>query len=143
MSLCFSRAESSPDDSTTSRALAGTPVAQYNVGKMISERLAKIEAALRDNNAIPEAARQELLGLLAGLKAEVTPLVATHSDSAHQITGSAESAVQATMKREEQPEHAAQAVQGLAASVRQFEATHPRLVEIVDELALTLSNLGI
>jgi hypothetical protein len=123
--------------------MAGARATQYNVQAMISERLAKLETTLQDNNTIPEPTRQELLGLLAGLKAEVTPLLATHGDSAHAITGSAESAVQASIKREEQPEHAAEAVEGLAASVRQFEATHPRLVEIVDQLALTLSNLGI
>jgi hypothetical protein len=110
---------------------------------MISERLAKLESRLQDSATIPEATRQELLELLAGLKAEVTPLQATHGESARRITGSAEIAVEASMQRDEQPEHAAQAVQGLAASVRQFEATHPRLVAIVDELALTLSNLGI
>lgn len=110
---------------------------------MLSERLAQLETTLRDNATIPEATRQELLGLLAGLKAEVTPLVSTHGESAREITGSAESAVQTSLQREAQPEHAAQAVEGLAASVRQFEATHPRLVEIVDQLALTLSNLGI
>jgi hypothetical protein len=123
--------------------MASASLAQYNVGKMISERLAKLEATLRNNATIPEGTRQELLGLLAGLKSEVTPLAATHGESVQDIAGSTESAVQASMKREEQPERAAQAVQGLAASVRQFEATHPRLVEIVDQLALTLSNLGI
>jgi hypothetical protein len=123
--------------------MAGARATQYNVQAMISERLAKLETTLRDNDTIPEPTRQELLSLLTGLKAEVTPLLATHGDSAQAIAGSAESAVQASMKREEQPEHAAEAVEGLAASVRQFEATHPRLVEIVDQLALTLSNLGI
>jgi hypothetical protein len=110
---------------------------------MISERLAKIETALRNNASIPEGTRQELLVLLAGLRSEVTPLLATHGESAHEIAGSAEAAVHATMKREAEPEQAAQAVDGLAASVREFEVTHPRLVEIVDQLALTLSNLGI
>ena len=110
---------------------------------MISERLAKIESTLRDNASIPDATRQELLGLLAGLKNEVTPLLETHGANAREIAGNAADAVQASIQRDEQPEQAAQAVQGLAASVREFEATHPRLVEIVDQLALTLSNMGI
>jgi len=62
----------------------------------------------------------------------VAPLVKTHGESASQITGSADAAVQAAVRREEQPEEAAQAVEGLAASVRDFEASHPRLVQIVD-----------
>ena len=110
---------------------------------MLSLRLAKLETTLRDNPSIPEGTRQELLELVAGLKAEVVPLVDTHGETAHEIAGSAEAAVHAAVRREEEPEQAVQAVQGLADSVREFEATHPRLVEIVDRLALTLSNMGI
>jgi hypothetical protein len=110
---------------------------------MISERLARLEASLRNNASIPEATRQELLELVAGLKAEVVPLGDTHGETAHEIAGKAEAAVQASVSQDAMPAQTAQAVEGLAASVREFEATHPRLVEIVDQLALTLSNLGI
>jgi hypothetical protein len=110
---------------------------------MISERLAQLESSLRDNASLPEATRQELLDLVAGLKAEMAPLMDTHGENARAIAGRAEAAVQASINRDEQPEQAEQAVKGLAASVREFEVTHPRLVEIVDQLALTLSNLGI
>jgi len=110
---------------------------------MIPERIAQIEATLRTSAHIPEATRQELLDLLAGLKTEVAPLVATHASTVDHITGSADAAVQAAVRREEQPEEAAQAVEGLAASVRDFEVSHPRLVQIVDRLAVTLSNMGI
>ena len=110
---------------------------------MIPERLAQIEATLRNSPNIPEATRQELLELVASLKAEVGPLAATHGETAEQIAGSADAAVQAAVHRGEEPEQAAQAVEGLAASVRDFEASHPKLVEIVDRLALTLSNMGI
>jgi hypothetical protein len=110
---------------------------------MIPERIAQIEATLRDSANIPEATRQELLDLVARLKTEVAPLVKTHGESADQIAGSADAAVQAAVRREEQPEEAAQAVEGLAASVRDFEVSHPKLVQIVDRLAVTLSNMGI
>ncbi len=110
---------------------------------MIDEPIAKIESTLRDSNSIPEPTRQELLELLAGLKAEMTPLVSTHGPVAGEIADNASAAVQAAVRRQEQPEQVAPAVEGLATSVRMFEGTHPRLVEIVDQLALTLSNLGI
>jgi hypothetical protein len=110
---------------------------------MIPERIAQIEATLRNSPNIPDATRQELLDLVARLKTEVAPLVKTHEESVEQIAGSADAAVQAAVRREEQPEEAAQAVEGLAASVRDFEASHPKLVQIVDRLAVTLSNMGI
>lgn len=68
-------------------------------------------------------------------------LADTHS--AQQIAGSAEAAVNASIQREQQRQRANQAVEGLAASVREFEASHPKLVEIVDQLTVTLSNMGI
>jgi class 3 adenylate cyclase len=109
---------------------------------MIPEHIARIEATLRNSTNISESTRQELLDLLEGLKAEVAPLAATHRETADQITGSADAAVQAAVHGE-QSEEAAQAVEGLAASVRDFEASHPRLVQIVDRLAVILSNMGI
>jgi hypothetical protein len=110
---------------------------------MIPERLAQIEATLRNSANIPEATRQELLDLLAGLKAEVAPFAVTNSATADEIADNADAAVQAAVHRGEEPEKAAEAAEGLAASVRDFEASHPRLVEIVDRLAQTLSNMGI
>jgi hypothetical protein len=107
---------------------------------MIQDRIAQIEATLRSATSIPEATRFELLELLATLKAEVGPLVATHGDSAQHITGRADAAVQAAVNRDGQT---AEALEGLASSVRDFEVSHPRLVQVVDRLALTLSNMGI
>ena len=110
---------------------------------MISERLAKIEDTIRNTTHVPEATRKELLGLVAGLKAEVMPLVDTHVETAEEIAGSADAAVNAAVRQEEAPDKVAQVMDKLAGSVRAFEATHPRLVEIVDQLVLTLSNMGI
>jgi len=110
---------------------------------MIPERIAKLEATLRNSAGIPEATRQELLDLVASLRAEVAPIVTTHGEEAHDIADSAEVAVEAAVRREDEPEKAARALEGLVASVRAFETTHPRLAEVVDRLALTLSNMGI
>lgn len=115
----------------------------YGAGAMIPERIAQIEATLRRNSQIPEATRAELLELLAGLKSEVAPLVATHGESAQQIAGSADVAVQAAVRRSEEPAEADQALEGLTDSVREFETSHPQLVQVVNRLAHTLSNMGI
>jgi len=110
---------------------------------MIPERIAHIEETLRNAPNIPDSTRAELIALLAGLKAEIVPLATTHGESVEQIAGSADAAVTAATQPGKQPAEAAQAVEGLAASVRDFEASHPRLVEVVDRLAVTLSNMGI
>jgi hypothetical protein len=110
---------------------------------MIPERIAQIEATLQSNAQIPEATRRELLDLLAGLKAEVAPLVETHGESARHIAGSADAAVQAAVRRGEEPAQADEALEGLTDSVREFEASHPHLVQLVNRFAHTLSNMGI
>lgn len=110
---------------------------------MIPERIAQIEATLRSNSQIPDATREELLELLAGLKSEVAPLVETHGASAQQITGRADAAVQAAVRRGEEPAQANEALEGLTYSVREFETSHPQLVQVVNRLAHTLSNMGI
>lgn len=106
---------------------------------MIQDRIAKIEATLSSSPNIPAETRHELLTLLGELKAEVTPFAATHDAEAQSITAAVEQATREGQK----PEESSQALEGLASSVRDFEASHPRLVQIVDRLALTLSNMGI
>lgn len=88
---------------------------------MIPEHLAKLENTLRTSANIPETTRQELLDLVAGLKAEVSQ----------------------SSPGERAPGSSMQVAQALSSSVRQLEATHPQLVEMVNQIALTLSNMGI
>jgi len=110
---------------------------------MIQDRIAKIEATLSNSPNIPAETRQELLTLLAELKAEVTPFATTHGAEAQSITQLTDAAFEHATREEKQPAETAEALEGLASSVRDFEASHPRLVQIVDRIALTLSNMGI
>jgi hypothetical protein len=110
---------------------------------MISERLAKIEDTIRNARDVPDATRKELLSLVADLKAEAMPFADSRGETAEASAGTVETSVISTVRRGEAPDKAAQVMAELADSVRAFEATHPRLVELVDQLALTLSNMGI
>jgi hypothetical protein len=110
---------------------------------MIQDRIAKIEATLSNAQNIPAETRDELLKLLAELKAEVAPLEETHRQQASDIAQFTDAAVQDAMRSEREPEVTAEALKSLASSVGDFEASHPRLVQIVDRIALTLSNMGI
>ena len=108
---------------------------------MIHDRIAKIEATLTNAPDLPAATRAELLALLADLKAEVASIVPTHGEQAQTITRSADAAFSLAAKPEEVRTPAV--LQDFRASVEGFEAAHPRLVQIVDRIALTLSNMGI
>jgi hypothetical protein len=110
---------------------------------MIQDRIARIESTLDNAQNLPPETKETLLALLAELKAEVARLPETHGEDAASIASFADVSVHEATRSERKPEQAAAALDGLAASVRGFEASHPRLVEIVDRFALTLSNMGI
>ena len=108
---------------------------------MIQDRIAKIETTLAHAADLPPATRAELLALLAALKTEVAGLEAAHGDQARTITNSADAAFSLASRREEAASPAV--LDDLRASVAGFEASHPQLVQVVDRIALTLSNMGI
>ena len=110
---------------------------------MIQDRIDKIEATVTHATNLPAETRQELLNLLAELKAEVAPLTATHDEDASSIARFADASVHEATRTERKPEQTEAALKGLTSSVHGFEASHPRLVEIVDRIATTLSNMGI
>jgi hypothetical protein len=110
---------------------------------MIQDRIDKIEAKLRNAQNLPAETRQELLKLLADLKTEVASLTKTHGEDADSIARFADASVHEAIRRTPKPEQAATALKGLSASVEGFEVSHPQLVQLVDRLAVTLSNMGI
>ncbi len=110
---------------------------------IIQDRIEKIEATLKDAGSLTEETRAELLRLLAELKAEVAPLTQTHGEDAQSITHFASASVHEATRTARKPDQADAALKGLTASVEGFEASHPRLVEVVNRIAITLSNMGI
>jgi hypothetical protein len=110
---------------------------------MLPETLLKIEERVRNAESITPQQRNELLGLLATLKAEVTGLSDAHPDQAQSIAGfTAVSAHEAT-RDERDPELMELSIKGLSHSVGGFEESHPKLVQAVNSICTTLSNLGI
>jgi hypothetical protein len=110
---------------------------------MLNDTISQIEAKLRDAAALKPGQREELLALLATLKAEVAGLSQTHADEARSIAGYAGVSAHEAMREPKNETLLEHSVEGLRASVTGFEKSHPRLVDIVNRIATTLSNLGI
>jgi DNA-binding transcriptional ArsR family regulator len=110
---------------------------------MIHDRIAKIEATLKDAASLPDRTRAELLRLLAELKSEVAPLTETHDEDAQSIAHFTTASVHEATRGMRKPDQADAALKGLKASVEGFEVSHPQLVEVVNRIAITLSNMGI
>lgn len=110
---------------------------------MIEDRIQKIEARLQESANIPEPARAELLKLLAALKDEVGTLEKHHEEDARSVTGFIDASAHEATRAEKKPKLVEASLNGLTASVEAFEASHPKLAEVVNQIAVRLSNMGI
>jgi len=110
---------------------------------MIEDTIGKIESRIEGADAIKEERRQELLQLLGTLKAEVAALSKTHGEEAQSIAGFTQVSTHEATRTEQNPELLKLSLSGLGSSVEGFEQSHPRLVQIVNAISHTLSNLGI
>ena len=110
---------------------------------MIENTIGKIEERIRGAEAIKDERRHELLQLLGTLKAEVAELSKTHGEQAQSIAGFTEVSAHEATRTKQNPELLKLSLDGLGSSVRELEQSHPRLVQIVNTISNTLSNLGI
>lgn len=110
---------------------------------MIKETISQIEERIRVAGTMSGAQKTELLKLLGELKSEMNTLASTHADDARSIAGFTDVSTHEATRGQPKPELVEQSVQGLATSVRGFEDSHPRLVQLVNSICTTLSNLGI
>ncbi len=110
---------------------------------MIDETIQRIEARLRGAESLPDQTRAELLLLLATLKSEVGQLPAAHSAAAREIARAADASTSEALASERDDESHRKALAELAGSVREFEDSHPQLVQVVNSIASALSRMGI
>jgi hypothetical protein len=110
---------------------------------MIEDTIGKIEARIEGAEAIREDRRKELLQLLGTLKSEVAQLSRTHSEQAQSIAGFTELSAHEATRSQQDPRLLKLSLEGLSSSVSELEESHPRLVQLVNALSNTLSNLGI
>ncbi len=110
---------------------------------MIKDRLDKIEERLKKSNTVPEKEKVELLDLLTTLRTEIADLSKTHHEQAESVAGFAELSTHEATREEKSPALVNLSIEGLISSVRDFEITHPNLVEIINRFCTMLSNLGI
>jgi len=98
---------------------------------MIEETIRQIEARLNASTNLPPETRAELVDLLAKLRMEAAQLPASQRSEIEPRDATAES------------ESMEQQVDKLRSSVEEFEVSHPKVVQLVNHLANTLSGLGI
>ncbi len=110
---------------------------------MLEHTLRKIEERLRGAGTLESGQKSELLELVKALKEEISALEVSQPDQAHSIAGFADVSTHEAMRAGKSPELLSHAVGGLSSSVQGFEQAHPRLTEVVNRLAVLLSNMGV
>lgn len=110
---------------------------------MIEDTISKIEAKIQGADSIRSERRAELLNLLGTLKSEISTLSQTHSEQAESIAGFTERSAHEATRVDQNPELLDLSLKGMSSSVGGFEKSHPQLVQIVNSISQTLSNLGI
>jgi hypothetical protein len=110
---------------------------------MIEDTLNKIEARIEASDSIKDERKQELLQLVNTLKSEISGLSKTHGEQAESIAGFAEMSAHEATRSQQNPELLDLSLKGLTSSVEEFEKSHPRLVQLVNNISTTLANLGI
>lgn len=99
---------------------------------MIEQTIRQIEARLRASANLPSETRDELLTLLATLRAE-----------AGQLPPATERVAQAPPAADADAGSMQTSIDQLRHSVEEFEESHPRLVQLTNHVANTLAGLGI
>lgn len=110
---------------------------------MIQKTIAEIEARLQKVDSIKEENKTDLLNLLTTLKSEIEELSKTHSEQAQSIAGFTSVSAHEAIREAKNPRLVQLSLDGLSASVAELEHSHPKLVEAVNRICVTLSNLGI
>ena len=110
---------------------------------MIDKNLQELEEKIKRSPVIPKEKQNELIALLSSLKSEITELAKTKNEAAESIAGFTKISTHEATRRNKDQHLIDLSLKGLSSSVREFEATHPKLVERVNAICTMLANLGI
>ena len=110
---------------------------------MINETLKRIETTVSDCETLAATKRYELLTLISELKQEIGKLEGSDSDAAGSIARYAESSVSEAVRAQPDTELLNHSLRGLSLSVQRFEASHPTLMGIINNIGQALNSAGI
>ena len=110
---------------------------------MVQNTIEKIEEKIRANKSLNESDKTQLLALLASLKPEMAKFSNEQAEHAESVAGFIERSTHEALRQQKNPTLFKLAMDGLSASVKGFEASHPQLVENVNYIASALANIGI
>jgi non-ribosomal peptide synthetase component E (peptide arylation enzyme) len=110
---------------------------------MIKDTLSKIETVITRVGTLDNKYKSELVALLNKLKAEVEVLPASRMEEANSLANFAQAAAHEAAREKSDDRLKTLSREGLAHSVKNFEVSHPVLVDTVNNICLILARIGI
>ncbi len=110
---------------------------------MLQHTLKTIENKIKDTPHIPDESKAEFLDLLHQLNDQINALKEIQAEKAQSIKGFTKVSAHEITRREMDPGLVRIAMEGLSSSVKEFEASHPKLVQTVNAICDFLSKIGI
>ena len=112
---------------------------------MIRQTIAQIEQKLQDAEDLADDLREQLLEKLGQLDAELDSgkAAAFDADSLNSLVSFTQLSAHEALRPQQDPELLKLALKGVERNLERFEADHPRLVNLVNNFCITLSNMGI
>jgi uncharacterized protein YecE (DUF72 family) len=111
--------------------------------EMALERLLHLEARIHESHDLTPQQKEELLQLLAELKEAMAELSTTHEAHAPSSTRVPDMAAAETTQQDTPQHSLRRAMDDVSTSVEAFEASHPELVNTVNQISTLLANMGI
>ncbi|MHB0996581.1 MAG: DUF4404 family protein [Elusimicrobiales bacterium] len=110
---------------------------------MLKDTLNKIETAIAKVQAAESKDKAELVALLGKLKAELAALPESRVDEARSIGNFTEAAAHEVTRGDASVQLKNLSISGISYAVKGFEASHPQLVSVVNEICMVLARMGI
>ena len=111
--------------------------------KMSLDSLGQLKASIHETHELSPQQKEELLGLVSELKAAMANVSTTPEAHAPSRTRETDRAAAKTT-RQDTPRHPLRrAMDDVSTSVEAFEASHPELVNTVNQISTLLANMGI
>ena len=110
---------------------------------MLKNTLAKLESKIKASPNIPDDKKKEYYDLLYRLNDEINSIAETDQQKAESIKEFTKITTHEATRDEVNPNLLKASLDGLQESVREFEASHPKLVDTVNRIFIFMSKLGI
>ncbi len=111
--------------------------------ELTSGTITKIKTKIQEATFPRSETKKELLDLISQLEPEAAGLSKAHPEHAESIIGFMERSTHEATRHGKNEELLKISLAGLNASVKGFEASHERLVAVVNNICTTLANMGI